>query len=59
MSFVELIVILLISFGIFDKSKLLYYYKKILKLQSGQERQIIGDATVEEKWIWIDSNEEE
>ena len=59
MSIIELLVIVLISLGIFDKSKILYYFNKISKLQNGQSRQIIGDNSIDENWIWLEENEEE
>jgi len=59
MSIIELLVIVLISLGIFDKSKILYYFNKIYKFQNGQSRQIIGDNSIDENWIWLDENEEE
>ena len=59
MSLVELLVILLISLGIFDKSKIKQYYQKIINFQKGQNRQIIGDTSINENWIWVDKDEEE
>jgi hypothetical protein len=59
MSLIELIVIVFISLGIFDKSKILSYYNKFSKLQNGQVRQIIGDNSINEQWIWLDKDEEE
>ena len=59
MSLVELLVILLISLGIFDKSKIIQYYQKIINFQNGQNRQIIGDTSINENWIWVDKDEEE
>ena len=59
MSLVELLVILLISLGVFDKSKILQYYQKIINFQKVQNRQIIGDTSINENWIWVDKDEEE
>jgi hypothetical protein len=59
MSLVELLVILLISLGIFDKSKIIQYYQKIINFQKGQNRQTIGDTSINENWIWVDIDEEE
>ena len=59
MSIIELLVIVLISLGIFDKNKILYYFNKISKFQNGQSRQIIGDNSIDENWSWLDENEEE
>ncbi len=56
MSFIELVVILLISIGIIDKNKLKNIYKTLKKIQNGPSRKILGDKSLEEKWIWIDRN---
>jgi hypothetical protein len=59
MSLVEFLVIVFISLGVFDKSKILSYYQKLIKLQKGQERLTVGDSSIEESWIWIEQDEEE
>ena len=59
MSLIELLVIVVISLGIFDKSKILCYFNKFRKLQNGQGRQVIGDNSIDENWIWLDESEEE
>tara|TARA_B100000902_G_scaffold344780_1_gene350376 strand:- start:4100 stop:4279 length:180 start_codon:yes stop_codon:yes gene_type:complete len=59
MSLIEFLVIIFISLGIFDKTKIMKYYQRLLKFQKGQERLTVGDASVEESWIWIDQGEEE
>ena len=59
MSLIELLVIVIISLGIFDKSKILFYFNKFTKLQNGQGRQVIGDNSIDENWIWLDESEEE
>tara|TARA_B100001996_G_scaffold307279_1_gene248622 strand:+ start:2238 stop:2423 length:186 start_codon:yes stop_codon:yes gene_type:complete len=59
MSFIELIIILLITIGIADKRKIQKLYKALKKYQSGPNRQIVGDVSLEEKWIWIDRNNSE
>jgi hypothetical protein len=59
MSLVEFLVIVFISLGVFDKSKILSYYQKLIKLQKGQERLTVGDSSIEESWIWIEQVEEE
>ncbi|MDC0058454.1 hypothetical protein OAJ22_00915 [Acidimicrobiaceae bacterium] len=56
---VEFLVIVFISLGVFDKSKILSYYQKLIKLQKGQERLTVGDSSIEESWIWIEQGEEE
>ena len=59
MSLVDFLVIVFISLGVFDKSKILSYYQKLIKLQKGQERLTVGDSSIEESWIWIEQSEEE
>ena len=59
MSLIELLVIVIISLGIFDKSKILFYFNNFTKLQNGQGRQVIGDNSIDENWIWLNENEEE
>ena len=60
MSFIELIIILIITLGITDKNKIQKLYRTFKKYQSGPKREIVGDVSLEEKWIWIDrSNSEE
>ena len=61
MSFVELIIILLITLGIVDKKKLKSLYRTIINIQNGPKREIIGDESLEQEWTWVDraENEEE
>ena len=59
MSLIELLVIVIISLGVLDKSKILFYFNKFTKLQNGQGRQVIGDDSIDENWIWLNENEEE
>ncbi len=59
MSFLELTIILLITIGIIDKNKIQKIYKNLANLQNGPTRQIIGDQSLEEKWIWIDKAKSE
>ena len=59
MSLVEFLIIVFISLGVFDKSKILSYYQKLIKLQKGQERLTVGDSRIEESWIWMEQGEEE
>ena len=61
MSFVELIIILLITLGIVDNKKLKSLYRTIINIQNGPKREIIGDESLEQEWSWIDriENEEE
>lgn len=52
MSFIELSIILLISLGILDKDKLMKAYKFLTS--NGQSTEIIGDKSINEKWVWIE-----
>ena len=59
MSFIELIIILLITLGIVDKKKLQRLYGTIKNIQNGPKREIIGDESLEQEWTWIDRTENE
>ena len=59
MSFIELIIILLITLGIVDNKKLRSFYKIFKNIQNGPKREIIGDESLEQDWTWIDRNENE
>ncbi len=59
MSFIELIIILLITLGIVDKKKLQSFYKLFKNIQNGPKREIIGDESLEQEWTWIDRNKNE
>tara|TARA_Y100001970_G_scaffold19592_1_gene22184 strand:- start:2793 stop:2960 length:168 start_codon:yes stop_codon:yes gene_type:complete len=53
MSLIELVIIVLLSLGLLDKSKL----SKAVKFLSNNDslkREIIGDESIEEKWVWIE-----
>mgnify|MGYP001167832586 FL=1 len=54
MSLVEFLIILFITLGVLDKSKV----QKILKYTSGlnsqQGRDVIGDNSIEQKWVWLE-----
>ena len=53
MSFIELIIILLLALGLLDKSKVSKAIK-FLSNNNSSNREIIGDDSVEEKWVWIE-----
>ena len=61
MSFIELIIILLITLGIVDKKKLQSLFRTIKNIQNGPKREIIGDESLAQEWTWIvrTINEEE
>ena len=53
MSFIELIIILLLALGLLDKSKISKAIK-FLSNNNSSNREIIGDDSIEEKWVWIE-----
>ena len=53
MSFIELIIILLLALGLLDKSKVSKAIK-FLSIDNSSNRDIIGDDSIEEKWVWIE-----
>ena len=55
MSFIELSIILLISLGILDKDKLMKVYKFLTS--NRQSTEIIGDKSINEKWVWIEQEQ--
>tara|TARA_B100000945_G_C20285626_1_gene550852 strand:+ start:756 stop:941 length:186 start_codon:yes stop_codon:yes gene_type:complete len=59
MSFIELIIILLITLGIVDKKKLQSLYATFKNIQNVPKREIIGDESMEQEWTWIDRNYDE
>ena len=59
MSFIELLIILLITLGIVDKKKLQNLYTTFKNIQYGPKREIIGDESIEQNWTWIDRNDDE
>ena len=59
MSFIELVIIFLITLGIVDKKKLQNLYTTFKNIQYGPKREIIGDDSIEQKWTWIDRNDDE
>lgn len=52
MSLIELVIIVLLALGLLDKSKV----SKAIKFLSNNtsNREIIGDNSIEEKWVWIE-----
>ena len=53
MSLIELVIILLLAFGLLDKSKVSKAIK-FLSNDNSSNREIIGDDSIEEKWVWIE-----
>tara|TARA_Y100000816_G_scaffold134481_1_gene95020 strand:- start:169 stop:345 length:177 start_codon:yes stop_codon:yes gene_type:complete len=58
MSLTELFIILFISLGIVDKKRT----KKIMDIfqnyNEGPTRKVIGDSSLNQKWQWIENEEE-
>ena len=59
MSFIELVIIFLITLGIVDKKKLQSFYKTFKNIQNGPKRETIGDESLEQEWTWIDKDDDE
>lgn len=58
MSFIELVIIFLITLGIVDKKKLQSFYNTFKKIQNSPQRKIIGDESLEQEWTWIDKDDD-
>ena len=54
MSLIELIIIIFISLGILDKDKLRQLFRVFNSSKSDQVRKVIGDETIEQKWVWLE-----
>ena len=53
MSLIELVIIVLLAFGLLDKSKVSKAIK-FLSNNNSLNRETIGDDSIEEKWVWIE-----
>jgi hypothetical protein len=53
-SLVEFLIILFISLGVLDKSKVQKILKYTSILSSQQGRDVIGDNSINEKWVWLE-----
>ena len=53
MSLIELVIIVLLALGLLDKSKVSKAIK-FLSNNNSTNREIIGDDSIEEKWVWIE-----
>ena len=51
MSLIELVVIVLLALGLLDKSKVSKTIK-FLSNNNSSNREIIGDDSIKEKWVW-------
>ena len=54
MSLIELIIIIFISLGILDKDKIGKFFRVFNSSSSDQVRKVIGDETIEQKWVWLE-----
>ena len=54
MSLIELTIIIFISLGILDKEKIGKYFSLFNRTNSDQVRKVIGDETIEQKWVWLE-----
>jgi hypothetical protein len=54
MSLLELLIIIFLTLGILDKSKIQKILKFTSSLNSQQNRDVIGDNSMDEKWVWLE-----
>ena len=54
MSLIELTIIIFISLGILDKEKIRKFFLIFNNSNSDQVRKVIGDETIQQKWIWLE-----
>lgn len=54
MSLIELTIIIFISLGILDKDKIGKFFREFNSSNSDQVRKVIGDETIEQKWVWLE-----
>ena len=54
MSLVEFLIILFITLGVLDKSKVQKILKYTSRLSSQQGRDVLGDNSINQKWIWLE-----
>ena len=54
MSLVEFLIIFFITLGVLDKSKVQKILKYTSRLSSQQERDVIGDNSINQKWVWLE-----
>ena len=57
MSLIELTIIIFISLGILDKDKIGKIFRVFNSSNSDQVRKVIGDETIEQKWVWLEEEE--
>ena len=54
MSLIELTIIIFISLGILDKEKIVKFFRVFNIANSDQVRKVIGDESIEQKWVWLE-----
>ena len=54
MSVVEFLIILFIALGVLDKTKVQKILKYTSRLNSQQGRDVIGDNSINQKWVWLE-----
>ncbi len=54
MSLIELIIIIFVSLGILDKEKIKKLFQIFNSSKSDQVRKVIGDESIEQKWVWLE-----
>jgi len=54
MSLIELTIIILISLGFLNGDKIKKLFHVFDSSKSDQIRKVIGDETIEQKWIWLE-----
>ena len=59
MSVFEFIFVLFIALGIIPNTKLVNYYKKLIRFRNSTQRntRVIGDDSVKEEWRWINDED--
>ena len=58
MSLTELLIILFISLGIVDKKRIKKLMDTLQNFNEGPTRKVIGDSSLNQKWEWIENEEE-
>ena len=54
MSLIELVIVIFFTLGLIDKNKLSSIFTFLKNDNLNQKRDVIGDTSVNEKWIWLE-----
>ena len=54
MSLIELIIVIFLTLGLIDKNKLSSILTFLKNDNLKQKRDVIGDNSINEKWIWLE-----